>query len=59
MEDTLVLMDWRAIECSENPWAELLALRARQLELRKEDLREAVKMQKRNCEAKKAYFNDH
>ena len=59
VEETWALMDWRAIETSENPRAELLALRTRQLERRKEDLQEAANMQKRNREANKAYFDNH
>jgi len=53
------VMDWRSIETSENPRAELLAVRARQLECRPEDLDEAAQMQKKSREANKAYFDSH
>ena len=52
-------MDWRTVETSENPRAELLALRTRQLERRKDDLQKAAEMQKQNREANKAYFDNH
>ena len=59
VEDTWALIDWRAVEASDNPRAGLLALRARQLERRKEDLRSAAEMLKKNRESNKAYFDAH
>ena len=58
-EETWAVMDWRSIETSENPTAELLAVRARQLERRAEDLEEAAQIQRKSREANKAYFDSH
>ena len=58
-EDTWAVIDWAAVELSENPRAELLALRARQLERRTEDLQTAAEMLKKSRESNKAYFDDH
>ena len=41
------------------PTAELLAVRASQLERRAEDLEEAAQIQRKNREANKAYFDSH
>ena len=58
-EGTWAVMDWRSIEISENPTAELLAVGARQLERRAEDLAEAAQIQRKSREANKAYFDSH
>ena len=58
-EGTWAVMDWRSIETSENPTAELLAVRARQLERREEDLEEAAQIQRKSREENKAYFDSH
>ena len=58
-EGTWAVMDWRSIETSENPTAELLAVRARQLERKEEDLEEAAQIQRESREANKAYFDSH
>ena len=55
VEGTGAVMDWRSIETSQNPTEELLAVRARQLERRAEDLEEAAKIQRKSREANKAY----
>jgi len=59
VEGTWALMDWRTIETSENPRAEVLALSARHLERKKEDLKEAAEVLKRNREANETYFDNH
>ena len=58
-EGTWEVIDWRSVETSENPTAELLAVRARQLEHRAEDLEEAAQIQRKSREANKAYFDSH
>ena len=58
-EGTWAVMDWRSIEIFKNPTAELLAVRARQLECRAEDLEEAAQIQRKSREANKAYFDSH
>ena len=58
-EGTWAVMDWRSIETPENPTAELLAVRARQLERREEDLEEAAQIQRKSREANKDYFDSH
>ena len=58
-ERTWVIMDWGSIKTSENPTAVLLAVGARKLERRVEDLEEAAQMQRKSREANKAYFDSH
>ena len=53
------MMDWRSIEIFKNPTAELLAVRAGQLECRAEDLEKAGQIERKSREAKKAYFDSH
>ena len=56
---TWVVMDWRSIETSENPTGELLAVRARELERRAEDLDEGAQIERKSREVNKAYFDSH
>ena len=58
-EGTWEVMDWRSIETSENPTAELLDVRARQLECGVEELEEAAEIQRKSHEENKAYFDSH
>ena len=58
-EETWGVLDWKAVERAENGRAELLALRARQLERREEDLETAAANQRKSREANKAYFDAH
>ena len=58
-EGTWVAMDRRSIATSENPTAELLAVRARQLERREEELAEEARIQRKSRKANKAYFDSH
>ena len=58
-EETWGVLDWQAVDTSEKGRAELLALRARQLERREEDLKTAAANQKKSREANKAYFDAH
>jgi hypothetical protein len=51
------VITWQAIESSDNPRAELLALRARQLERRPEDLQQTAESQRRSREANRKYFD--
>jgi hypothetical protein len=54
----LGVVDWQQVQNSENPRAELLAVRAQQLERRPEDLERAAAAKKKSREANKRYFDD-
>ena len=58
-KETWGVLDWKAVERAENGRAELLALQARQLERREEDLETAAANQRKSREANKAYFDAH
>ena len=53
------IVEWRAVERADNPRAELLALRARQLERRPGDLLRAAEAQRRSRDANREYFDKH
>src|SRR5437588_3793274 len=53
------VVEWRTVERADNPRAELLALRARQLERRPGDLVRAAEAQRRSREADREYFDKH
>src|SRR5205807_8510275 len=58
-EETWGVLNWKVVERAENGRAELLALRARQLERREEDLETTAANQRKSREANKAYFDAH
>ena len=53
------VVDWLRVERAGNKRAELLALRARQLERRLEDIEKAAEAQRKNREANRKYFDKH
>ena len=53
------VVEWERIAASANPRADLLALRARQLERRPEDLARAAESQRKSREANRDYFDKH
>ena len=53
------VVDWLRVERAGNKRAELLALRARQLERRPEDIEKAAEAQRKNREANREYFDKH
>ena len=53
------LVDWMCVELAGNQRAELLPLRARQLERRPEDLEKAVEAPRKSHEANREYFDKH
>ena len=53
------VVDWLRVERAGNKRAELLALRARQLERRPEDIEKAAEAQRKSREANREYFDKH
>ena len=53
------VVDWLRVERAGNKRAELLALRARQLERRPEDIEKAAEAQRKNREANREYFDKY
>ena len=53
------VVDWLRVERAGNRRAELLALRARQLERRLEDIERAAEVQQKSREANREYFHKH
>ena len=53
------VVEWRRVARAAKPRAELLALRARQLERRPEDLERAAEAQRKSGKSNREYFNNH
>ena len=53
------VVDWLRVERVGNKRVELLALRARQLERRPEDIEKAAEAQRKNREVNREYFDKH
>ena len=57
--ETWRVVDWLRVERAGNKRAELLALRAWQLERRPEDIEKAAEAQRKSREANREYFDKH